>query len=375
MSSPYSSGDELQRAIALSLQDPNLSPSAEQHSQTSSPDNDLEGGIALSLGRMNSLSPSDKYGMASDIIVISDTEDDTHLRMLGARKSQAQCNESVKFESLGSDHRDPTPRADCHDDDGLRRTHTSQVQADEVPIGSTESSHQIPSLEKSSKQYNSQLTVSALKSTIGSNGILSNGIFDRKKMEDERLARARKRKASPISPPPLNRKPFAWDQKEHGSESSEVGPVKVPAMHVEFSNLDGEFPFSVPEKLLSSRPLSLAECIPVRGAPLLSSKTPETSKATVPTVISYKQHMDLMKPGIHFPDGVVKRTWAQGYPRENDIKIEEVLQKNDLEFAVLSAFQWDTDWVISKLDLAKTKLMCIVQATSEQEVSKTSVSF
>lgn len=54
---------------------------------------------------------------------------------------------------------------------------------------------------------------------------------------------------------------------------------------------------------------------------------------------------------LQFPDGAVKRTWAFGYPRENDdIKIEEVIQKQNLELAILSAFQIDAEWITSKLN-------------------------
>ena len=42
--------------------------------------------------------------------------------------------------------------------------------------------------------------------------------------------------------------------------------------------------------------------------------------------------------GLRFPQGVVKRTWASGFPRTaDDISIEEVLQKADLELAVISS--------------------------------------
>jgi hypothetical protein len=73
--------------------------------------------------------------------------------------------------------------------------------------------------------------------------------------------------------------------------------------------------------------------------------------------------------GIQFPNGVVKRTWVSGCPRSgDDIKIEEVLQKNDLELAVLSAFQVDSEWIMNKLD-DKTKVVWILQAKTEAEVS------
>lgn len=48
--------------------------------------------------------------------------------------------------------------------------------------------------------------------------------------------------------------------------------------------------------------------------------------------------------GVQYPDGVVKKTWAYGFPRTgDDIKLEEVIQRENLQLAVLSAFQIDTD--------------------------------
>ena len=44
------------------------------------------------------------------------------------------------------------------------------------------------------------------------------------------------------------------------------------------------------------------------------------------------------RTGLRFPQGAVKQTWAAGLPRTgDDIKIDEVLQKADLELAVISS--------------------------------------
>jgi hypothetical protein len=94
------------------------------------------------------------------------------------------------------------------------------------------------------------------------------------------------------------------------------------------------------------------------------------SLPTISGVISYRQHKAMLAPGIQFPDGIVKKTWAYGYPRQDDIKIEEVFQKDDLELAILSSFQWDDEWVLSKLNLRKTKVICVVQADREEQVGK-----
>jgi hypothetical protein len=75
------------------------------------------------------------------------------------------------------------------------------------------------------------------------------------------------------------------------------------------------------------------------------------------------------RTSLQFPDGVVKRTWAYGYPRMgDDIKIEEVLKKDKLELAVLSSFQWDDEWLLSKIDIRKTKLFLIAFARDETQV-------
>lgn len=71
---------------------------------------------------------------------------------------------------------------------------------------------------------------------------------------------------------------------------------------------------------------------------------------------------------LPFPRGVARKTWAFGYPRDNDIKIEEVLQKDKLELAVLSSFQWDEEWMLSKIDIERTKMVCIAFASDEAQV-------
>jgi len=53
---------------------------------------------------------------------------------------------------------------------------------------------------------------------------------------------------------------------------------------------------------------------------------------------------------------------------KNDIKLEEVLQKDTLHTAVLSSFIWDMEWLFSKLD-DKTKTILVMQAKGETLVS------
>jgi hypothetical protein len=65
---------------------------------------------------------------------------------------------------------------------------------------------------------------------------------------------------------------------------------------------------------------------------------------------------------LQYPRGTVKKTWALGHTRStNDIKIEEVLEKSTLRTALLSAFQWDTNWIMAKLNLQQTKVIMVKQ--------------
>jgi len=74
---------------------------------------------------------------------------------------------------------------------------------------------------------------------------------------------------------------------------------------------------------------------------------------------------------LKYPHGVVKKTWAFGHERDgNDVKLEEVLEPRSLRTAVLSAFQWDIDWVLSKLNIPPkggiTKCIFVMQAKQDE---------
>lgn len=157
--------------------------------------------------------------------------------------------------------------------------------------------------------------------------------LDRKQLEQERLARIAKRKAEQdISPPPLSRERKA---AKYTVASPEDGATKP---------------------LVSLRPSSSQ----------MDSKTPiNGEKKQVPSAPS-------STPSIQFPKGTVKKTWAFRCPRNgDDIKIEEVLQCVDLELAVLSAFQFDMEWLFTKFQASKTRFMLMMQAKDEITVSPT----
>jgi hypothetical protein len=145
--------------------------------------------------------------------------------------------------------------------------------------------------------------------TATNTGILG---LDRKAMEAERLARlASRKRPAPVSLPGLEREEKFAQKKPK---------VEQPVIH-------------------ASLPISLVK-------PTITTTNPST---------------------IQYPQGVVKRTWSAHHPRDNDIKIEEILMKDELKIAVLSSFQWDQDWILSKINTKTTKMIVVMEAKGEEE--------
>ncbi len=155
--------------------------------------------------------------------------------------------------------------------------------------------------------------------------------MDRKKMEEDRLARLKKRKAQELGDTE------ASEQSQRQKRTYESAP-SVP---------------SATPTIPSSRALPI---VVREGVAPIPKPNPTAAKSN-------------HRPALPFPQGVVKKTWAYGQPRlGDDIKIEEVLQKDRLELAVLSSFQWDEDWLMSKIDIRRTKLVLVAFASSEAQV-------
>ncbi|EHK17742.1 uncharacterized protein TRIVIDRAFT_82987 [Trichoderma virens Gv29-8] len=97
-----------------------------------------------------------------------------------------------------------------------------------------------------------------------------------------------------------------------------------------------------------------------------SKTTSELKKSTsVPMSISSSASSSLP---LQYPNGTVKRTWSRGCARTGEeITIEEVFQKDQLELAVLSSFQWDEEWMMSKLDIRRTKILLLAFAKDEAQ--------
>ncbi|ODH44695.1 hypothetical protein ACO22_00772 [Paracoccidioides brasiliensis] len=147
--------------------------------------------------------------------------------------------------------------------------------------------------------------------------------IDRKKMEEERLARLdRKRKTSPLAASPVVKRAAVLGEEERV-------PSRVTASGV---------------RLAANDVRKKEDVAPSTDVPAQSSTS------------------------LEFPTGSVKKTWAFGYDRNgDDIKIEEVIQKSDLELAVLSSYIWDADWLFSKFDIKKSRFILIMGEKEEDK--------
>lgn len=96
------------------------------------------------------------------------------------------------------------------------------------------------------------------------------------------------------------------------------------------------------------------------------AKSPQEAKSVLTsTVQSLSKSSKILKTaGPTFLDGAVKKTWALLSERADDIRLEEVLQTDNLKLAVLSAFKWDMPWLMDKLK-STTRVILVMQAKGQ----------
>lgn len=140
-------------------------------------------------------------------------------------------------------------------------------------------------------------------------------------------------------------------------------PTKSPARHDQHQ---AEAPFS----LLSLNRRKMEEERLARAARKRPRSPSDDDVVEVPPPKKMPAPVPCHAATLPYPDGAVKRTWVRGYPRTgDDIKIEEVLQKDELLLAMLSSYQWDDEWILSKIDMTKTKLVLAAFASDDRQVS------
>jgi hypothetical protein len=160
--------------------------------------------------------------------------------------------------------------------------------------------------------------------------------LDRKKMEEDRLARnAAKRKApdSELAPAQTVRKILKTDSQTASAAITGLGKASP--------------------SLSAKRPLTS------------SSKPTPDSASNAPAAKVWPTSV----PGVQWPLGAVKKTHIARFPRTGDeITIEEVIQRDDLQVAVFSSFLWDTEWLFTKLNTSSTRFVLTMQANDQKTV-------
>ncbi|CZR59989.1 uncharacterized protein PAC_09884 [Phialocephala subalpina] len=279
-------------------------------------DEDLKRAIALSLIESN---PSPAEGKPAVIDLISDDEDDDLDAPVMAKPVQSAFKVLEEKQSL-NERKAPSGR-------GSHEASKAEGSSSEKGSANISTTSSIPGQNPSMQQ-----------SCPPTSGILG---LNRKQMEEERLARVARLTAS---------RGVGLDESKSADESKKRRAVALsPKTH------DGR---NVKAKISTSSQLLVPKAVASDTVSQHSNSVSSNGHRIGPGSSG---------SGIQYPDGVVKKTWAYGCPRDgNDIKIEEVLQKDDLELAVLSAFQIDSDWIMSKLN-EKTKVVWVLQAKSEAE--------
>ena len=210
------------------------------------------------------------------------------------------------------------------DDEQLRRAIALSLQHQSAApdTSSSKGTHTKPEttnevIDLTTSEDLSLIATQKAKSTATDTVLPSNGLgmlgLDRKAMEAERLSRKRKPSASP--------------------------PLRSPS-----------------EKIIKT---SFHQNPQVPTPNVIQEKEKMKSSSNVKSFHGSKQK------GPKYAQGIVLKTWCYGFPRDDDIKIEEVLERNDLTLAVLSSFQWDVEWILGKINTASTKLVFVMQAKEE----------
>jgi len=111
-------------------------------------------------------------------------------------------------------------------------------------------------------------------------------------------------------------------------------------------------------------------------SPPATSRPTKVSKTIVSETVtpqSTRPKSNVVNPiktdgSMQFPLGKLFKTWSLGHERtNNEIKIEEVLERRTLSSAVLSSFQIDFAWLFTKFETQKTKFMFVLHAKQAEQ--------
>jgi hypothetical protein len=195
--------------------------------------------------------------------------------------------------------------------------------------------------------------------------------LDRKQMEQERLARNAKRKAQdsvPTSPArPILKAPRTDSTPTASPKTAGLG--KTPQQPANRLLANPTHPGSVPVSVPAPAPASNAGK-PSKGKPRSDVCLKYASNAPGINV------WPTSRPVAQWPLGAVKKTHLAGFPRTgNEITIEEVIQRDDLEVVILSSFLWDMEWLFRKLNTTHTRIVLTMQANDQETVRSMKLAF
>ncbi|KAK2778556.1 hypothetical protein FQN53_001755 [Emmonsiellopsis sp. PD_33] len=178
--------------------------------------------------------------------------------------------------------------------------------------------------------------------------------LDRKRMEEERLARVEQMKRKSSTPTSGSMSPCV----------KRLARVGIGGMPVRAATGGRDARTSVPLSA-GNRPATISPVTTTTGLPL-GRRTQGNGDSQKVEVVPESPRPE-PRP-LEFPLGAVKKTWVFGCERQgDDIKFEEVVQKADLEQAILSSYQWDYDWVFSKFWCHDTRLLLVMGIKEEEE--------
>ncbi len=348
--------EDIKRAIAMSMED--LSPGSRRDTSmdaSGSDDEDLKTAIAMSKQQITS-SPQNKAKIVIDLVSDDDDDgdDDLNAPVTARRLTEVQ---TVKTEeqrgSQNSAHSESKITAIS-----LRPASSQAISAASIsPQGEKIKEEHVSQSSTPSIQIQAKIGNPQKSQPSASSSVL--GGMNRKQMEEERIARAERRKKLEEEKKP----------KTSAESKKRKDPYSPPRQDHSKRQKEPEAPVNLTSMLHHPDVMSFPDTKSNETEAVTPSTSTAQQTARVPQVLSYKEQIQTVgASGMQYPDGVVKKTWVNGCPRVgDDIKIEEVLQKDDLELALLSSYLIDPEWVMSKIG-EKTKVIMVLHSKDEEEV-------
>ncbi|CAG8386813.1 unnamed protein product [Penicillium salamii] len=205
--------------------------------------------------------------------------------------------------------------------------------------------------------------------------------LDRKKMEQERLARLASRNAQGSGPsPPTQLKRKAEDSLDTPVQSrrrveptlpavdnrtAEPDVIDLDSLQLTTNNAEASSVTNSSSQLENPTPATTASN-PPNGRTMtgrLASAICRRYDTNAPDVKIWPTS----RPLAQWPLGAIKKTHIAGFPRVGtEITIEEVIQRDDLQVAVFSGFMWEMEWFFKKLNTASTRFVLMMQANDQE---------